>query len=122
MTLQELYAAIDGSYDQARRTLRMDKLIDKHIRKLATNGVIDSLVAAGRAMDTQQLFECAHAAKGICGNLGLTTLADASSEIAEEFRPGNDRKLTDQEVQERIDSIEQLYQKTADGIKRYEEA
>ena len=40
MTLQELYQMIDGDYDQALRVLRMDKLLDKHIRKLTKNGVI----------------------------------------------------------------------------------
>ena len=38
MTLQELYDTIGGDYEQAVRVLRMDKLIDKHIRKLPKNG------------------------------------------------------------------------------------
>lgn len=119
MTLAELYESIDGSYEQARRTLRVDKLIDKHIRKLTTNGVLDNLIAAGRGDDATQIFECAHAAKGICGNLGLTSLAEAASEVSEEFRPGNPRKLSDQEVAERIDRIEELYARAKEGIERY---
>ena len=47
MTIQELYEEIGGDYEQAKRVLRMDKLIDKHIRKLTTNGIIESLIAAG---------------------------------------------------------------------------
>ena len=35
MTIQELYQMIDGDYDQAIRVLRVDKLIDKHIRNSA---------------------------------------------------------------------------------------
>ena len=45
MTIRELYQTIEGDYDQAIRTLRMDKLLDKHIRKLAHNGVIERLFA-----------------------------------------------------------------------------
>lgn len=119
MTLQELYAEIDGNYEQARRTLRVDKLIDKHIRKLTTGGVIEGLLAAGTSMDATELFETSHAAKGVCGNLGLTKLADAASQISEEFRPGNPRTMTDDEVKERLAAIEALYAKTADGITRY---
>ena len=52
MTLQELYQNIDGDYDQALRVLRMDKLLDKHIRKLTKNGVITQLLAAGETMPT----------------------------------------------------------------------
>ena len=122
MTLQELYANIGGSYEQALRVLRIERLLDKHIRKLPQNGVIDSLVAAGDTMDAKALFESAHAAKGICGNLGLTKLAELSSQVAEEFRPGNDRRLTDEQVKETIGQIDELYQKTAEGIRQYAQA
>lgn len=121
MTIQELYQSIDGDYEQVVRVLRMDKLIDKHIRKLTKNGVVEKLIDAGDSMDPTLLFESAHAVKGVCGNLGLTKLAAAASEIAEEFRPGNPRTLTDAQVSERIRGIAELYAKTAEGIGRYEE-
>ena len=119
MTLQELYASIDGDYDQALRVLRMDRLLDKHIRKLTANGVVDRLLEAGKTMDPTELFESAHAVKGVCGNLGLTKLASLSSDIAEEFRPGNPRKLSDDEVARMLDEIAELYKKTSDGINEY---
>ena len=121
MTLQELYEMIGGEYEQAIRVLRMDKLIDKHIRKLTKNGVLEQLIAAGETMDPVQLFETAHAAKGVCANLGLTKLAAAASEIAEEYRPGSGRRLTDEEVQEKLRGIGDLYRQTEEGIRRYEE-
>lgn len=122
MTLQELYQNIDGNYDQAIRVLRVEKLVDKHIRKLTGNGVIDALLSAGENMDPVQLFEAAHAAKGVCGNLGLPRLAEAASEIAEEYRPGNSRHLTDEEVKEKLRTIELQYRKTAEGIQAYVES
>ena len=121
MTLQELYEAIGGDYAQALRVLRMDKLIDKHIRKLTQNGVVDGLLAAGKGMDAERLFEAAHAMKGVCGNLGLPGLAQAASDIAEEYRPGNPRTMTDDQVKDRLRQIEAAYQRTAEGIRRYEE-
>ena len=81
MTLQELYQSIGGDYEQATRVLRMDKLIDKHIRKFTKNGVVEALLAAGNTMDPTALFETAHAVKGVCANLGLTALSDTASEI-----------------------------------------
>ena len=121
MTLQELYQSIGGDYEQALRVLRMDKLIDKHIRKLAGNGVVDRLLAAGETMDAVQLFEAAHAAKGVCGNLGLVKLSEMASEIAEEYRPGHPRALSDDEVRRKIDRIAALYSQTTEGIRTYEE-
>ncbi len=121
MTLQELYQSIDGDYEQAARVLRMDKLIDKHIRKLTSNGVVDHLIDAGRTMDPVQLFETAHAVKGVCANLGLTRLSALASEIAEEYRPGNPRTCSDEEVKEKLQDVEELYRKTTEGIARYEQ-
>lgn len=120
MTLRELYGALGEDYDKALRVLRVEKLADKHIRKLTKNGLIENLLAAGEAMDPARLFETAHAAKGNCGNLGLTRLSRAASDIAEEFRPGSPRKMTDEEVAEKLREISALYAAAADVIRRYE--
>ena len=122
MTLKELYEKIDGDYDQATKVLRMDKLIDKHIRRLPTNTIFADIVDAGKTMDSEKLFESAHAIKGVCANLGLVKLSSAASEIAEEFRPGNERKLSDDEVAQKIDEIEKLYEKSVEGISEYAES
>ena len=121
MTLQELYSLIGGDYDQAVRVLRMDKLIDKHIRKLPTNGVVERLIDASKGNDPTELFEAAHAMKGVCANLGLVSLSEMASKITEEFRPGNPRNLSDAQVSEIIGKIEEMYKKTADGIQKYEQ-
>ena len=119
MTLEELYASIGGDYEQALRVLRVEKLVDKHIRKLTKNGVVDSLLAAGEAMDPTELFEAAHAVKGVCSNLGLTGIADLASDIAEEYRPGNPRTITDDEVKEKLQSIADQYDRAKAGIEQY---
>ena len=121
MTLKELYESIDGDYDQATRVLRMEKLIDKHIRKFTKNGVMEKLLAAGEAKDSVEIFESAHAMKGICGNLGLKSLADPVSELSEEFRPGNERRMSDEEVDRLLAEVKERYQKVDEGIRRYEE-
>lgn len=122
MTLEELYAAIGGDYEQAIRVLRVEKLVDKHIRKLTKNGVVDALIAAGQDMDPTQLFETAHAVKGVCANLGLTNIAEAASDIAEEYRPGNARTISDEDVKAKIAQIEEMYKRATDGIAQYEQA
>ena len=120
MTLRELYQNIDGDYEQALRVLRMDKLVDKHIRKLTKNGVVDSLLEAGKTMDPTQLFETAHAVKGVCANLGLTKISEAASEITENYRPGSERKYSDAQIGEKLAALETLYRKTSEGIAQYE--
>ena len=120
MTLQELYTLIGGNYAHAQQIMRMDKMIDKYIRKLKNSGVEIQLAEAGEAMDAQKLFESAHAMKGVCANLGLDDLADRAETITEEFRPGNSRKLSDEEVKEKLTEISSMFQKTLAGIEQYE--
>ena len=121
MTLRELYQNIEGNYDRGIQILRVEKLMDKHIRKLPQNGVIDAMIAAGATMEPVQMFEAAHAAKGVCGNLGLEKLAEGASEIAEEFRPGTPRALTDDQVRQKLRDVAERYAQTARGIQAYVE-
>ena len=120
MTLKELYALIGGDYDQAVRVMKMDKLIDRYVRKFKNSNVGEALAEAGAAMDGQKLFEAAHAMKGVCGNLGFDDLANAADAITEEFRPGNPRTLSDAEVAARLTEIDAMYKKAVAGIERYE--
>ena len=71
MTLEELYQNINGDYDKAIRVMCLEKLVDKHIRKFPGNGVAERLFTAAEKADATELFEAAHAMKGICANLGL---------------------------------------------------
>ncbi len=119
MTIRELYAKNGGNYDQAVRVMQMDKLIDRYVRKLAASGVYEKLAEAGKTMDGTLLFESAHALKGVCANLGLAELARAAGEITEEYRPGASRKLTDDEVRQKLDSIGKMYQRAVEGIQEY---
>ena len=70
------------------------------------NGIVLDHITAGNAMK-------------IYYDLGLDKLADAANEISEEFRPGNPRRFSDDEVKAKLQSISILYQKTLDGIDQY---
>lgn len=120
MTLQELYSVIDGNYAQAQQIMKLDKLIDRYIRRLKTSGIYEKLTAAGETMDPVGLFESAHAMKGVCANLGLDNLAALAGTITEEFRPGNSRSKSDEEVKGILTEIDELYRKTLAGIEQYE--
>ena len=120
MTLQEMYNEIGGDYDRAIRVLRVEKLMDKHIRRLPANGIAERLIAAWQNRDATELFESAHAMKGNCANLGLVRLSELASDIAEEFRPGRVRSLSDDALDAKIREIEALHRRTVEGIKRYE--
>ncbi|MBR4910531.1 MAG: Hpt domain-containing protein [Clostridia bacterium] len=120
MTLSELYAEIDGDFEQATKVLRIEKLIDKHIRRLPANTIFAELDEAGKAMDGVRLFESAHAIKGVCSNLGLVKLSNLAAEICDDFRPGNARKYTDDQIRQKISEADALFEKAKAGIAKYE--
>ncbi len=120
MTLQELYSVIGGDYDKAMCVLRIEKLLDKHIRRFAENDSVEKLLSACDIMDQNELFEAAHALKGVSANLGLTYITSAASEISEEFRSGNERTMSDDEVKNKVNEIRDMFNRTVDSIKQYE--
>ena len=117
MTIRQLYEQIGGSYEHAVQIMKKDKMIHKYLLKLADSGIYEQLTAAGESMDPTQLFESAHAMKGVCANLGLDELAHTVGTITEEFRPGAVRKLTDAQVKAVLDKAAELYRRAEDGIR-----
>ena len=117
MTVQELYEQIGGSYEDAKRTLPMDKLIAKFVVKFLDDKSAETLFSAWEARDMTAFFEGAHAMKGVCGNLGLTSLSASASALAEEFRPGRERAMDDAEVQRRVDALRADYDRAVEGIR-----
>jgi len=121
MTVQELYEAAGGSYESAKRVMQLDRLIEKFILKYLNDTSFDKLRASWDARDAVGTFEGAHAMKGVCANLGLDALSALASELAEEFRPGNARALTDAEVQERVDALRARHERAIQAIRAYAE-
>lgn len=119
MTLQELYAAIGGNYEHALQIMRLDKMIDKYLRKFAAGALDADLRAAAESGEPGRIFDAAHALKGVTANLGLDDLAAAVGAVTEEYRPGAARKLSDAEVQALLAQVRDLCQRAAEGIARY---
>ena len=119
MTIQELYTAIDGNYDSAKRILQMDRLIEKFIVRLLDDKSFEKLQAARRSMDPTALFEASHAMKGVLANLGLDKLSSMASTVAEEFRPGKSRTMNDEALNDHLDGLAQKFTTTISAIKEF---
>ena len=119
MTLEELYAQIDGDYEEALGRLRMEKLIGKFIVKYLDDQSGVQLISSWRAGDENGTFEAAHSAKGVCSNLSLNKLAAIASEITEALRPGNDALRAATDIDALVNSFEAAYDKTIESIKVY---
>ena len=96
MTVKELYDRIDGDYGAALK-----------------------IMAAAETIDPDGLFEAEHTLKGVTANFGLTKISTLASRLTEEFRPGKERTMSDEEVREMLEAIRKLYTQTVDGIRAF---
>ncbi|MBQ6757301.1 MAG: Hpt domain-containing protein [Oscillospiraceae bacterium] len=120
MTVQELYEKIGGDFNAAKKILPSDALVARFVVKLLKDGSIQKLRDGVAAGDSKAIFEGAHALKGVTANLGLTTLSDLAAEIADEYRPGRERTLSDDELGAKIDELNAKFDSTSEEIERFQ--
>ena len=88
MTLKECYAALGGDYDEAIGRLRSERLVQKFVLKFLADPSYDLLCSAMKSGNYEEAFRAAHTIKGVCQNLGFSTLGKSSSELSEALRNG----------------------------------
>ncbi|MBQ9349088.1 MAG: Hpt domain-containing protein [Oscillibacter sp.] len=120
MTTQELYEQIGGTYASAKRTMMMDKMINRFVLKFLDDKSYQKLIDGKAAGDAAAMFEGAHALKGVGANLGFDSLSALASEVAEEFRPGHTPAMSPAELDAKFAEITALYDKTVAGIKQFQ--
>lgn len=87
MNIQEFYAAIGVDYrEPLRRFAGSEKMLTKFLVKAAGDPTYDNLARFLAQPDYPEAFRAAHTLKGICLNLDLKPLLEASSELTELLR------------------------------------
>ena len=123
MTVQELYEKIGGDFNAAKKILPSDALVARFVVKLLKDGSIQKLRDGVAAGDGKAIFEGAHALKGVTANLGLTTLVRTRSlapYVADEYRPGRERTLSDDELDAKIDELNAKFDSTSEEIASFQ--
>ena len=82
MTLEELYHQLGGDYGMAKTRMMNDMLITRFLGKF----VAYDIASLENAADAKELFEAAHALKGVAGNLSLDRLYGIASDLTEATR------------------------------------
>lgn len=114
MTLQECYAAMGGSYEDAIGRLRSEKLIQKFVLKFLSDGSYDLLCRSMEAKDYSEAFRASHTIKGVCQNLSFAKLADSSARLTEALRSG-----WSEEAEQLFGEVRADYGTTADAIRAF---
>lgn len=88
MDLKTCYEQMDGDYETVMNRLRQEERVAKFLRLFPADESFQLLTQALEAKDWPTAFRAAHSMKGVTLNLGLTGLAQASSELTEALRAG----------------------------------
>lgn len=86
MTLQECYAQLEGDYDDARRRLMNEKLMQRFLIKFLDDPTMNALIKAVEEHDIDASFYAAHTLKGVSANLALTALQKSSAQLTDQLR------------------------------------
>ena len=115
MTLKECYASLDGDYDEV---MGRERLVQKFVLKFLSDGSYELLCASLEAGDREEAFRAAHTIKGVCANLGFTSLLDSSEKLTEALRDGKPAQPGEDEL---IARVKADYARTCQAIKAFQE-
>lgn len=88
MTVEAFYSAIRGDYAGVMSRLMKEERILKYVGKFFGGTEYADMVQAIAEQRWTDAFRGAHSLKGMCLNLGFSSLAASSSELCEALRSG----------------------------------
>lgn len=88
MTLQECYESMEADYDGVMGRLMKEERVERFLGKFLQEPMYDILKDALDAENYEEAFRASHNMKGVCQNLGISRLAESSSELCETMRHG----------------------------------
>ena len=87
MKIREFYKTIGGDYDDMRRRIPSDRMIETFLLKFPADPSYAALAAARESRDAKSAFLAAHTLKGVASTLGLKELTETSALLADALRP-----------------------------------
>lgn len=111
MSLKDCYTAMNGNYEDVIGRLRSEKIVKKFVFKFLDDTSFNLLCASVKEENGEEAFRAAHTIKGVCQNLGFSTLYESSNAMAEALRSGWDPKAADM-----LQQVEEDYKKTVAAI------
>lgn len=88
MTLNECYRKFQGDYEGTVSRLLTEERIRKYLGEFLEDSEFDLLESGMKNHDDKKAFMAAHTLKGLALNLGMSALAQSSSDLTEALRHG----------------------------------
>jgi len=118
MDLQECYKRMGANFDEVKRRLRKESLIQRILLMFPDDNNYELLVTSVAEKDYHTAFRAIHSLKGISMNLGLTDLIESSGNLTEVLRDENPQV----DVQPLVDRVGRDYKVIMEAIAAYKES
>ena len=93
MKLDEFFRCVGGGYGEAKARFQNDERIVRFLNMFPGDDSMQNLTNAMNTGDTTTAFRAVNTRKGVALNLGLGSLAHASSQMTEALRARAARKV-----------------------------
>lgn len=113
MSVEELYAVLEGDYTGTMARLMKEDRIKKYLGKFIDATDYSEFLGNVEKENWPEAFRNIHTLKGVCLNLGLSKLADVSSAMTESIRNG----APTEDVTGLIEDVKTEYQRTIEILK-----
>ena len=116
MTIKEFYEVVGGDYEETVTRMMGEARVRKYIGRFAENTTFIKLEENMKNGDYENAFLEAHNLKGMSMNIGVTELAEVSSELTEALRNGPKG-----DVNGLFEAVKEKYEKVIDLMQGIEE-
>ena len=113
MTLKECYEQMHGDYEGVTSRLGSESLVKRFALKFLNDPSFNELKTAVETGDGETAFRASHTLKGICLNLGFSSLYEVSAALTEKLRGNN---TLDPSCNEMFENICTEYDRTIEAI------
>ena len=115
MTIRECYGELGLDFDAVLSRLVNEKLVQKFALKFLDDPSFQNLKDALDSKDVETAFRAAHTLKGVCLNLGFSSLYEVSAQLTEDLRG---RVIEGSEASQA--AVDREYQRTENAIRRWQ--
>ena len=116
MTIEECYASIGGSYEDVRKRLPSETLVERFVLKFPEDKSYQSLAEALQREEYEDAFKAVHTLKGVVLNLGFVRLGRSSSDLTELLRGKDAQKIDRAQCEELWKQVTEDYEQVVDAI------
>lgn len=101
--------------DGLRRFMNNEAMFEKYLKKFLDNDLYEPLVEemSKEPLQTREAFERAHALKGVCANLSMSSVMEVLHPMVEKLRVGETEGVI-----EALPQLQQRYDRVMEAIKK----